>query len=270
VVAAGAVGVAVFLGRGSTTTQVALGDAVSHFRATSSTDAVTTTAARAAPTSALPAPLPAPSSTAPLPTAHLPAPGVYVYATTGSDSVDALTGAHHAYPAQTTVTVTPLGCGVRVRWDAAKQRWDSWDRCLAGGGITTTAYRSYREFFGIGNENDYVCTGTALPVGAGAGTTWSMACRRGTTDTSAFSGTVVGSEPVTVAGTVVAAVHVHDDVTVSGASKGTETLDQWIDPATGLVLREKGTTDTTQGTVVGRTHYHESYELDLTSLTPRQ
>jgi hypothetical protein len=62
----------------------------------------------------------------------VPEPGVYVYASRGFDSVDALTGARHDYPAQTTVTVTTEGCGVRVRWNTVRERWDEWfiDRWL--------------------------------------------------------------------------------------------------------------------------------------------
>lgn len=55
-----------------------------------------------------------PATTSPL---ILPEPGVYLYESSGFDSVDALTGARHDYPAQTTVTITTEGCGVRVRWE---------------------------------------------------------------------------------------------------------------------------------------------------------
>ncbi|HEY4331043.1 MAG TPA: hypothetical protein VGM78_00675, partial [Ilumatobacteraceae bacterium] len=73
------------------------------------------------------------------PPARLPALGVYVYTTTGRDSVDALTGDHHNYPAQTTITVTAFGCGVKQRWDVAKERWEEWQRCADPGAATGAA-----------------------------------------------------------------------------------------------------------------------------------
>src|SRR6185295_15331499 len=40
----------------------------------------------------------------------LPAPGVYTYMTSGSESVDALGGATHTYPASSALTVRQAGC----------------------------------------------------------------------------------------------------------------------------------------------------------------
>ena len=97
-------------------------------------------------------------TTTTVPVVHsLVAPGVYQYATTGFDSVDALTGARHDYPNITTITVVPYGCGVRLRWDIAVERWDSWDWCLDGDALRQTGWVGYHEFFGTpGRERLHV------------------------------------------------------------------------------------------------------------------
>jgi hypothetical protein len=78
----------------------------------------------------------------------LPAAGVYRYATTGSEHVDALGGTTHTYPATTTVTVTAAGCGVQTRWDALQERWNIRQLCLGDGGIVSGAYTDFHRFYG--------------------------------------------------------------------------------------------------------------------------
>src|SRR6476659_9979003 len=43
---------------------------------------------------------------------------VYVYATGGSEKVDAFVSATHVYPARTAVTIVRVACGERLTWDA--------------------------------------------------------------------------------------------------------------------------------------------------------
>ena len=75
--------------------------------------------------------------------AELPEPGVYVYATTGSAKVDALNGAAHTYPAETTITVTLEGCGARTAGrpgdDDVEMTAGYADARRAGGGPATPA-----------------------------------------------------------------------------------------------------------------------------------
>ena len=79
-----------------------------------------------------------PASTTTLPPRTTPTLGVYVYATTGDEAIDALTGVHHTYPAQTTITVVPGGCGVQLRWAPLVERYEQWDECPSpDGGLAT-------------------------------------------------------------------------------------------------------------------------------------
>ena len=58
--------------------------------------------------------------------------GLYVYATTGYETTDALAGARHDYPAETYLTIQPGGCGTLVRWQPLEQRYEEWDYCPDG------------------------------------------------------------------------------------------------------------------------------------------
>lgn len=272
------------LAQGGKVTEVGVERAVEVFRsqvpttiatsstASPSTPAFTTVAvATTIATIADGGPVTATATTTPAPTAPapaLPGLGVYVYATSGYDEVDVLTGARHQYPQTTTITVTPHGCGVRLRWDVAEERWDSWDWCLEGDGIQVTGLTSFHQFFGVAGQNDYVCTGDPRPLDAEPGTVWETLCRSGDSDTSAYRGMVVGTESLVVGGTPVDALHVRVEVTVSGVSTGAHTVEGWYRTTDGLPLRETVAIDTEQSTAIGATSFVERSLIELTSLTP--
>ncbi|HEY7044475.1 MAG TPA: hypothetical protein VH419_12465 [Nocardioidaceae bacterium] len=268
--------VAVVLLRGSTTTKISVDEAVGQFRDTAvptsaSTISATTTPAAttttAAPTTAARA---ITTTTVPIPPVARPETGVYVYTTTGFDSVDALTGARHNFPATTTVTISAAGCGVDVRWNTVRERWDEWQWCPQGRGIETVAYRSFHQFFGVSSGTNYQCAGDPLPLAGRPGSTWTIVCRQGDSDTSRFIGHLIGRQPVKVGTTSVNALRIRYDVAVSGVSAGTKFIDRWIRPEDGLVLREDSGTDTVQSTALGKVHYRERYTIVLQSLVPRR
>jgi hypothetical protein len=262
VLAAGAGALGLVIARGSRTTEVSVEEAIGEFRGQVSTlVAEVSTAGNPPDSSALAV------TTVPL---VAPEPGVYVYASSGFDAVDALSGARHDYPTQTTVTVTAEGCGVRARWNTVRERWDEWQWCPVSGGIQTLAYRSFHEFFGTSSSAAYLCDGDLLPIPAAVGTTWRMVCRQGDTDTSTFVGRIVGTDRIDVNGAAVPALHVRYDVTVSGQSVGTKLIDRWLRTRDGLVVREVSSTDTVQSTALGNVRYQESYTMVLSSLAPQR
>jgi hypothetical protein len=263
------------LSEGGRVTEVGVERAVDRFREqVASTVAPSTTIAPSGTGSSVPADARVSTSstisttTVAAPEHRLPAVGVYAYATIGFDAVDVLNGARHEYPETTTITVTAHGCGVRLRWDVAVQRWDSWDLCLDGTGIRVVAWSGYHEFFGVGGRNDYVCDGDPRPLDASTGTTWEMVCRVGDRDTSTFRGTVLGRPAVVIEGTSVVALHVRYDVDVVGASTGTQTIDGWYRTTDGLPLREAVTVMTAQDTPIGTSNFEEQSTIELVSLTP--
>lgn len=196
----------------------------------------------------------------------LPAPGVYVYTTTGGDSVDALDGVSHDYPASTTITVTLADCGVLQRWDVAAERWEAWQRCLTDGGLAETRRTTYDEFFGIGQTDTYECVGEARPVDASSAMSWSRTCRQGERE-DVYAGTVVGIEQLDVGAMTVQVLHVR--VTIdNGREADRQVIDSWYLLGSDLLLAQSASNRTTNDTAFGEIHYVEEYEIRLTSLDP--
>lgn len=251
------------LATGGEVTEVGVDEAIDRFREQTGTSSVPTLAEASSTTV-----LEVTTTSAALAVASLPELGVYQYATTGFDRIDALTGARHDYPAVTTMTVTPHECGVRVRWDIAVERWDTWDWCLDGNALRQTAWVGYHEFFSTPAQNDYVCEGDPRPLDAPAGTTWLMTCRKGDLTASTYQGSVIERTSLTVAGVEIPVLHVRYDVEVTGESAGLQTVEGWYRITDGLPVRETLTISTTQDTVIGATNFDEQYTIDLLTPTP--
>jgi hypothetical protein len=200
--------------------------------------------------------------------AVLPEPGVYVYATTGGDGVDALGGASHDYPALTTLTVTEAGCGVAQQWVAAEERFDQFLTCATpdGTGVDLAAFTEFHEFFGISERDDFLCSGDPRPLVAEAGTTWTVVCAR-SGEHSTWSGRVLAPETITVDGTDVATDHVVWEID-NGDDRDRQRTETWYLAGTDLVVKRVIDNHTIEGSVVGDVTYTESAELLLQSLTP--
>lgn len=206
-------------------------------------------------------------------------PGVYVYATSGSERVDALGGATHTYPDRTTVTVRydSDGC-VSTRWDALEQRWDERTVCPArGGGWRLRTVTLHHSFFRRGETRRYGCARDAVEVPARLepGTTFTAACESTGSGHSGRSrehivGEVVGIEDVEVDGTDVEAARIRYTTSVDGETQGGGTVDRWyaVD-ALPLLVREVSETRTRSQTVIGTVTHTETFELVLTDRRPR-
>jgi hypothetical protein len=199
-------------------------------------------------------------------TAGLPAPGVYVYRTTGADGVDALGGAEHAYPAITTITVRPSGCGVTARWDVAVERWDETTSCETDNGVVRTAFVSFHEFFGMGNTDTEACAGDPRPIGADPDTTWTFECAEDDSVTP-WVGRALGNPTIDVSGTAVPTNHVLL-LTPDDPDGDDMRIETWYAAGTDLIVREIGSRRTTDPSPIGDVHYEEQYEIVLTSLEP--
>jgi hypothetical protein len=247
-----------------TTTAISVDQAVKDFRGASGP---TTTAAPPGPTTTAAAPdttAPGPTTTAPAPVQ--PAPGVYRYTTTGSDSVDALGGASHQYPATSTITVTAEGCATTQRWAPAEERWDEITSCADGNGVQLQRFVAFHRFFGSDDVETSTCNGAPRPIGAPAGTAWVTQCLTGD-DTDTRTGTVVGTEQMTVDGAPVSVEHVA--VTIDdGDARDTQRTETWYLAGTDLVVRRVSDIATTEGSPVGDVDYTEHYEIALDSLSP--
>jgi hypothetical protein len=193
--------------------------------------------------------------------------GVYVYATSGFEVTDALLGQRHEYPARSTVTVQPGGCGAVIRWDALEGRY--WERELCGRELRR--FTEVHSFFGTEDVHDYVCeSGTpAPPLDAEPGVTWESRCS--TADTTETSrGTVVGRETSAVGGQAVETTHVSEQTTLEGASRGTGIRERWFARDSGLLVRQVEQNESVTDSPIGEVGYRERYELLLMSLEPRR
>lgn len=208
-----------------------------------------------------------------VPVATLPEPGVYVYATTGRAEVDALTGAAHTYPAETALTVTVEGCGARLRWEGVRERWEERLLCPSSDGLALVEMRTYREFFGQGDERTYRCDEGAVELPTALDARFSANCSTpGTSQSGAttisYEGRVIGTEAVTVGGQEHRAVHVRLQGRFSGSTEGEQTTDRWLLPG-GLLAREERRQRTISDSVVGSVTYQETYTIELLSTEPR-
>lgn len=199
--------------------------------------------------------------------------GVYVYATTGAESVSALGGARHTYPARSTITVTAAPCGMALRWDVLRTRSVTWRVCTAGapeGRLRLAAWYERHQFFGQDDATDWTCPQAAwLPPSGAARAPEPYRCDGGDT---VQRGTlrVVGTETVRVGGVPVRAVHVRIDEQDVGAAHGPIREERWLERDTGLPLRLRYRVRSANDSPVGDVTFQEEYDLRLVSLEPRR
>jgi hypothetical protein len=196
--------------------------------------------------------------------------GLYVYATTGYESTDALAGARHDYPAETYLTIQPGGCGTLVRWQPLEQRYEEWDYCPDG---RMAGWDSFKEWFQIGNTEQWECP-EPVEVQGEPGASWVVECARGDSEEAAAarqtaSYEVVGYEPLLVGGEEVQTLHVCTTLTGTGGSVSTGQVDTWYLVGTQLPVRRVVVHDSTTDSRIGAVQYHEQVEIQLTSLRPR-
>lgn len=187
---------------------------------------------------------------------------VYVYATRGSESINAFVSARHVYPLRTAVTIVPASCGHRLTWAALEGRRTTWLLCRTGRGLELRAETEVHKFFGQSDRTTYSCTGAVLGA---HDATYTCRSSRGSESGWVFA---LGHESVAVGGRSLEALNVRTVGRVKGGDSGTEVTDWWFD-ANGLPLRIGFTSRTSRPLKVGRAHYRESADLRLVSTTPR-
>ena len=188
--------------------------------------------------------------------------GVYTYATRGQESLDVLGGTHHRYPATTTITVVEVPCGIRLRWDALAGRSTTWTLCTRTPGPNLRAIDEVHSFFGRHDRTLYVCVPPA------DGNTDRFDCR---SKQDVQTGREVSAAParLDVDGQRLKALHYRTTGRVSGADRGTETTEWWLNALGGLPLEVVVSNRTSRPEpLIGRAHYREDVTLRLVSTTP--
>jgi len=197
--------------------------------------------------------------------------GVYEYRTNGYEHAAALGGSRHDYPATTYMSVRHTACGMTLRWQPLKERWDETQLCGDSTQAEIRVFTMYHEFFQRGKTDEYRCAPGAAKVydrAAPVGSTWSAACE-GAGGGFTMDVTVVAIEFLPLQGRQVEAVHMHYDGKITGDANGTQVQDRWFDRATGLILRLDSTVDARTKTPIGETDYIERYRIDVVSPTPQ-
>jgi hypothetical protein len=199
-----------------------------------------------------------------------PTPGVYLYDTTGTESVTALGGQTNTYPGTTTLTVTDTQCGVDARWDIATGRYDTDSLCHAADGSweLTQSVVSDR-FFNQTQVDTSTCANVVeLAADPKPGSETSGRCTNGDSFTDNVY-KVIGTESLTIGGTKVDTVHITLTFTQGGSRSGGGTEDRWVQAGTNLVVKAKSTESDDSPSPVGRVTYKQDYEITLRSMTPK-
>lgn len=201
-----------------------------------------------------------------------PAAGVYTYDTEGYETL-ASGGARHDFPDTTQAIVRDIeGCNWRFDHVVIEEHADTYDQCSSAGESSWYRWRLERTFLGQTVVYDFRCPGDSamLKPGRGPGAEWTLECDTedgGTHATDRFRH--MGDEPMRIGGDDVTAAHIHVDITNTGEVEGTLDIDLWLDPRTGLRLREERVIDTRAPTPIGpKTDYYEEATFQLRSLTP--
>ena len=163
--------------------------------------------------------------------------GVYLYATKGSESVDALGGAKHIYPAKTSITAIEVPCGIQLRWAALEDRSTTWTFCSTAAGIEFRSSDERHAFFGQSDHTTYLCSGRLLlPKNPVVGSTKSFTCRS-RRNTEVGKARVLGLGTIEVGVSRVRAIHVSTNQSILVRYIGSETIYWWLDSATAIPLR---------------------------------
>lgn len=193
--------------------------------------------------------------------------GVYLYATRGEESVDAIGGATHHYLRSTTITVNTVPCGMRLTWDPFEERSVRWTLCATADGIELAGWEVAHEFFGQADRTGYTCTNMVLVPTEADFAASSFHCR---SDQGRQDGQteMLGAEEIAVGSARRTGVHVRTVGQVTGGDGGTETTEWWLDERSGLPLRITLHNRTSRKVLIGRVHYSEDVDLRLRSTKP--
>jgi hypothetical protein len=196
--------------------------------------------------------------------------GVYVYATSGSERTDALTGVTHRYPRRSTITVAAHECGVSLTWRVLKGRSTEWVYCLTPDGLMLARQDERHTFFGRTEQTTYVCQDTPiLPGIRPVGFRWNVSCTTGDAK-ELGTGKVVADVELRIAGSSFGVRHVRKRTRFTGEIRGESTHDLWFHHLLLLPVRIVMVSRTTNDSPIGDVHYEEHVTLRLLSLEPRR
>ncbi len=198
------------------------------------------------------------------PVPGLPEPGVYRYRTRGGERIS-LFDYEREYSPVTVRIVTRRGCGVREEQWFLAQHLEYYDRC----GPALPSYGTDIAYWWTHGTQAFRCGAGSFDgsdLAPGGVSRWE--CRDEDT-LAAQTVEYIGDEPVEVDGRTIVARHTRWTTAFSGATDGGAVVDDWFEPATGLVLREERHIGLRVGSpFVGRLTYADNSTYELLSTTP--
>ena len=211
-----------------------------------------------------------------------PRPGVYVYSGTGKESLSFLNTRQTQGPTEPgTVTSRPNGCW-QFRIDYNSFHHQMWERCSSRGKLVESGGTADQRFdfvaFKTGEHSKTSCVPpfVVADLTATPGTSTAVHCTgRSETTKETFrqngSATYVGREPVIVGGVAVPALHMRENLRLSGGQVGTVNIDIWSAVGSGLPLEETHSinVESPAPAPINHVKYSENGTWRLTSLTPR-
>ena len=195
--------------------------------------------------------------------------GVYVYATNGFETTDALTGRTHRYPTRSTIAVRRAECGVSLLWRVLEGRSTQWTYCVTPDGWELRSQDERHTFFGRTERTTYVCSDMPIRPLPAEQTRWDVSCTTDGADETGV-GLVVGRERLEIGGAPVVTEHVRKRTTFSGDIRGFARHDLWFDRRSGVPVKMVMVSRTTNDSPAGDVTYDEDVTLLLTSLVPRR
>jgi hypothetical protein len=199
-----------------------------------------------------------------------PAPGVYRYATQGSESVDTpIVGTDHDYGGVSTIVLSSGRCGGMERWQVLAGRWSEAESCPGAHGDELRRVTEFHEFFGVEQEDSFRCRGPLPKISdLQPGTRFSSFCESDSSSVSS-SAEVIGFGTVSVGGDAFPAVHTISRSRLEGETSGTARREEWRRRSDGLLLR-RSASSTADSSANEGAHYTESYTLQLLDPEPRR
>jgi hypothetical protein len=198
--------------------------------------------------------------------AHLPAPGVYIYRTSGGESLSFL-GVSRDFPSRTSMVVADDRCAM-VSWLPLAEHTETTTMCATpGGGLRLPRLVTFESIAGSETTSTVRCPATAwlLPPDPSKGMHWRASCSLDSPrERVSMTGVALGPTTMAVGGRAVEVDHVRVDLRYEGAQSGTNPTDFWVVPSTGLIVRERELVSADEGSV----HYGETMDAVLTGLTP--
>lgn len=199
--------------------------------------------------------------------------GTWRYDGSGTEHLSLLGGSDHEFP-ETVYAVVKLDPDDECAWSLnlvfIEEHVEQRRYCTDDAGVTDRGFDRTTTFLGREQTSSYECSNAALRLKAGAkpGDVWRWTCREARGGLVRYTGTLVGTESVSIDGEAASTSHVRVQATQRDKSRGSERSDWWL-LDTGLPAKLRSTrTLTTSAGPLGDLTTNEQFEYVLAAREP--